>query len=188
MVSVRSVRVLAVTAVALLAAGCSSPSSAPAPPAVPSTSAPATSAAPAAACPDGAYLVTALEGRGQASAAGKGSGGNIAADFTSGRFTLGSDGAEPVQLDLGPVNAELRFTGQITGTYEGDPSALRLTTEGAQGDVAIKGFGVSRSYSASGLADQLIGAGATAQVTCDEAAGTAVVVLPNASLTLTRKP
>jgi hypothetical protein len=185
-VSVRSVRVLAVTAVALLAAGCSSGPSSPSPSAVPSS--PASSSPPAAApgCPDGAYLVTALEGRGQASAAGKGSGGNIGADFTAGRFTISSDGAEPVTLDLGPVNAELRFDGQITGTYEGDPSALRLTTEGAQGDVGIKGFGVSRSYSASGLADQLIGAGATAQVTCDDAAGTAVVVLPNASLTLAR--
>jgi len=182
-VCLRSVRALAVIAVALLAAGCSSQPSAPAPSAAPNTSTPA-AAAP---CPDGAYLVTALEGRGRASAAGQGSGGNIGADFTSGRFTISSDGAEPVKLDLGPVNAEMRFDGQITGTYEGDPSALRLTTEGAQGDVGIKGFGVSRSYTAAGLADQLIGAGATAQVTCDDALGTAVVVLPNASLTLTRR-
>ena len=187
MVSVVSRHVLAVTAVALLAAGCSSGRSAPTPSAAPSTSAPAASPASAAPCPDGAYVVTALEGRGQASAAGKGSGGNIGADFTSGRFTISSDGAEPVTLDLGPVNAEMRFNGQITGTYEGDPSALRLATDGAQGDVSIRGFGVSRTYSAGGLASQLLGAGATAQVTCDDAAGTAVVVLPNASLSLSRK-
>lgn len=187
MVSVLSRRALTVVAVGLLAVGCSSGPSAPTPAPVPSTSAPAASPASAGPCPDGAYLVTALEGRGQASAAGKGSGGNIAADFTSGTFTISSDGAEPVTLDLGPVNAEMRFNGEITGTYEGDPSALRLTTKGARGDVSIKGFGVSRTYSAGGLANQLLGAGATAQVTCDDAAGTAVVVLPNASLTLTRK-
>lgn len=180
-----TMRLMAATMIVLLAAGCSSGSSSPAPaptpPADPSSA--ATSAAP---CPDGAYLVTALEGRGDASAAGKGSGGNITADFTSGKFTMSSDGSRPVKLDLGPVNAEMRFDGEITGTYEGDLSALALKTTGAHGDVAIKGFGVSRSYSAGGLANQLIGQGATAQVTCDDAAGTAVVVLPNASLTLTR--
>ena len=177
-------RLLTVAAVALLASGCSAGPSSPAPSAAPST--PSASAAPTAPCPDGAYVVTALEGRGEASAAGKGSGGDIGAEFTDGTFTISSDGNEPVKLDLGPVNAEMRFDGRITGTYEGDPSALRLSTEGAKGDVSIKGFGISRSYSASGLADQLIGRGATAQVTCDDAAGTAVVVLPNASLTLTR--
>ena len=72
----------------------------------------------------------------------------------------------------------MRFNGEITGTYEGDPSALALKTTGAHGDVAIKGFGVSRNYSAGGLANQLIGQAATAQVTCDDAAGTALVVLP----------
>lgn len=180
-------RALSVVAVAFLAAGCSSGSSAPTPSPALSTTAPAASPASAAPCPDGAYLVTALEGRGKASAAGKGTGGNIGADFTSGTFTIGSDGAQPVKLDLGPVNAEMRFNGEITGTYEGDPSALRLTTESARGDVSIKGFGISRTYSAGGLANQLLGRGETAQVTCDDAAGTAVVVLPSASLTLTRR-
>ena len=80
----------------------------------------------------------------------------------------------------------MRFNGVIKGTYEGEPSALTLTTSGAQGDVAIKGFGVSRTYSAGGLANQLIGQSATAQVTCDDAAGTAQVVLPNATLSLAR--
>ena len=182
-------RLLAAVTVVLLAAGCSSASSSPTPTAVPSTT-PATSSSPSAAsgpCPDGAYLITALEGRGQASAAGKGTGGDIAADFDAGKFTISSDGAEPVTLDLGPVNAQLRFNGEITGTYEGEPAALELKTTGAHGDVAVKGFGVSRTYSAGGLADQLMGSGATAQVTCDEQAGTATVVLPNASLTLTRR-
>jgi hypothetical protein len=184
---VTCVRVLALATVALLVTGCTSGSSSPSPSAVPSSAAASSPAAAPAPCPDGAYLVTALEGRGQASAAGKGSGGNIGADFRSGRFTISSDGAEPVTLDLGPVDAELRFNGEIRGTYEGDPSALRLTTEGANGDVSVKGFGFGRSYSAGDLANQLLGAGATAQVTCDDAVGTALVVLPNGSLTLTRK-
>ncbi len=183
------VRLLTVAAVVLLAAGCSSGSSSPVPSVGPTTpaAAPASSApASPAPCPDGAYLVTGFEGRGQASAAGTGSGGNIAADFTSGTFKISSDGAQPVKLDLGAVNAELRFDGEITGRYEGDPSALALTTTGAHGDAVVKGFGISRSYSVGGLANQLIGSGTTAQVTCDDAAGTAVVVLPDASLTLTR--
>lgn len=188
-------RLLAAATVVLLAAGCSSgPSSSPSPtpaPEAPPSSAEATSASPSASaepCPDGGYLVTALEGRGQASGVGKGSGGNITADFTSGTFTLSSDGSQPVQVAIGPVKAELHYNGEIAGTYAGDPSALVLTTTGAHGDVAIKGFGVSRSYSADDLAQQLIGQGATAQVTCDETAGTAVVLLPNASLTLIRRP
>jgi hypothetical protein len=189
-------RLLAAAAVVLLAAGCSSGSSSPDPSGASTTSAPSTTPAPStstagaptpAPCPDGAYLITGFEGRGQASGAGRGSGGNITADFTSGRFTISSDGAQPVKLDLGAVNAELRFDGAITGTYAGDPAALALTTTGAHGDAVIKGFGISRSYAVGGLANQLIGSGATAQVTCDDAAGTAVVVLPNASLTLTRK-
>jgi hypothetical protein len=179
-------RPLVVTAAVLLATGCSaSSSSTPTPeptPSVTASSAPA-SAAP---CPDGAYVLTAFEGRGQAAGAGKGTGGNIAADFTSGTFTISSDGSEPTTLKFGPVSAEMRFNGEITGTYDGEPAALQLKTTAARGDVAVKGFGVSRSYGASGLADQLIGQSATAQVTCDDAAGTAVVVLPNASLTLTR--
>lgn len=183
-----TLRLLAVASILLLAAGCSSGSSAPTPAPAPSTSAATpTSGASAAPCPDGSYLVTALEGRGEASAAGKGSGGDITADFRSGEFTITSDGTQPVKLDIGPVNAEMRFNGEITGTYEGEPSALLLKTTGAQGDVAIKGFGVSRTYSAGGLANQLVGQGATAQVTCDEAAGTAVVTLPKATLTLTRR-
>lgn len=183
----RKARLLVAATVVLLTAGCSSGSSSPSPAPVPtpaaSSSGPSASAAP---CPDGAYLLTALEGQGEASAAGKGTGGNIAVDFTSGTFTISSDGSQPVKLDLGPVNAEMRFDGQIVGTYTGDPSALQLTTTKADGDVTVKGFGFTRSRSASGLANQLIGKGATAQVTCDETAGTAVVVLPNASLTLTR--
>ena len=194
----RRMRLLAAAAVVLLATGCSSGSTAPvsSPVAAPVSAVPTTpagpspttaSSAPASApCPDGAYLVTGFEGRGEASAAGKGSGGDVTADFTSGTFTLSSDGAQPVTLDLGAVNAELRFDGAITGTYAGDPADLRLTTTGAHGDAVVRGFGVSRSYPAGDLADQLIGAGAQAQVTCDDAAGTAVVVLPNASLTLTR--
>lgn len=183
----RKTRLLAMATVALLAAGCSAGSSTPTPtPAAVTTTAAASGPASAGPCPDGAYVVTALEGRGTAAAAGKGSGGDIAASFTSGTFTISSDGAEPVKLDLGPVNAEMRFDGEITGTYEGDPSALALKTTGAHGDVGIKGFGVSRSYTAGGLADQLIGQAATAQVTCDDAAGTAVVVLPNVRLTLAR--
>lgn len=183
------VRLVAVAGVVLLVAGCSSGSSAPVPSAAPST--PAVSSTPsapasAAPCPDGAYVLTTFEGRGEAAAAGKGTGGNIAADFTSGKFMISSDGSQPSKLDLGPVDAEMRFNGEITGTYEGDPTALQLTTQGAHGDVTIKGFGISRSYSVGGLANQLIGQGATAQVTCDDTAGTAVVVLPNASLTLTR--
>ncbi len=183
-------RLLGAAAVVLvLAAGCSStpssPTSSPAASTEPAPSPSVTSAAPAA-CPDGSYLVTALEGRGSASAVGKGSGGDITADFTAGTFTLASDGASPVKVDLGPTNADLRFTGQIVGTYAGDPGALRLTTTQADGQVSVKGFGVSRTFSAGDLAAQLVGQGATAQVTCDEAAGTAVVVLPNAALTLTR--
>lgn len=182
-----NLRLLAVAGAALLAAGCSSGASTPTPSPVPipSTSAPSATVS-AGPCPDGAYVLSAFEGRGKASAAGKGSGGNIAADFTDGTFTISSDGSQPAKLDLGPVNAEMRFNGVIKGTYEGEPSALSLKTTGAQGDVAIKGFGVSRSYSAGGLANQLIGQSATAQVTCDAAAGTAQVVLPNATLTLTR--
>lgn len=179
------VRLLAAAAVVLLAAGCSSGPSSPTPTAAPTPSVGATSAS--AACPDGAYVLTAFEGRGNASAAGKGTGGNITADFTSGTFTIASDGSQAAKLDLGPVNAEMRFNGEIRGDYRGDPAALELTTTGADGDVSIKGFGVSRSYSAGVLANQLIGQAATAQVTCDDAAGTAVVVLPNASLTLTRR-
>ena len=175
---------VAATAV-VLTAGCSSGSASPTPAPAPASST-ASSAAPTGPCPDGAYVLTGFEGRGQAAAAGKGSGGSIAVDFTSGTFTISSDGSQPAKLDLGPVNAEMRFTGEIKGTYEGDPSALVLKTTGAHGDVAIKGFGVSRSYSAGGLANQLIGQSATAQVTCDDAAGTAVVALPNATLTLTR--
>lgn len=181
-------RLLAAAAVLLAVAGCSSPSTAPTPTVAPSPT--ETSASPSAstgACPDGSYLITALEGRGSASAVGKGSGGDIAADFDDGDLTISSDGAEPVKVDLGPTNAELRFDGTIKGTYEGDPAALRISTTGADGTVNVKGFGISRSYSAAGLADQLIGRGATAQVTCDDAAGTAVVVLPNARLTLTRR-
>lgn len=181
------VRLLAAATVVLLAAGCSSGASSPTPSAAPTPSVSATSAsASAAPCPDGAYVLTAFEGRGNASAAGQGTGGNITADFTSGTFTIASDGSQAAKLDLGPVNAEMRFNGEIKGEYRGDPAALELTTTGAHGDVSIKGFGVSRSYSAGGLANQLIGQAATAQVTCDDAAGTAVVVLPNASLTLTR--
>ena len=180
-------RLLMTAAVVLLAAGCSSgattPTTTPAP--TPTVAAPSASVSPGP-CPDGAYVLTAFEGRGAASAAGKGTGGNIAADFSDGKFTISSDGSQPATLDLGPVNAQMRFNGEITGTYEGDPSALELKTTGAHGDVAIKGFGVSRNYSAGGLANQLIGQAATAQVTCDDAAGTALVVLPNASLTLTR--
>jgi hypothetical protein len=178
---------LATAAVVLVVAGCSSGASTPTvtPAPAPSTSA-SSATASAGPCPDGAYVMTAFEGRGEAAAAGKGTGGNIAADFTSGKFTISSDGSQPAKLDLGPVNAEMRFNGEITGTYEGDPSALALKTTGAHGDVAIKGFGVSRSYSAGGLANQLIGQSATAQVTCDDTAGTAVVVLPNATLTLAR--
>ncbi|MGI3782115.1 MAG: hypothetical protein ACRYG2_15235, partial [Janthinobacterium lividum] len=139
-------RLLVTAAVVLLAAGCSSGATSPTPTPAPTPTATASSAsASAAPCPDGAYVLTAFEGRGQASAAGKGSGGNIAADFTSGKFTISSDGSQPAKLDLGPVTAEMRFNGEITGTYEGDPSALALKTTGAHGAVAIKGFGVSRS-------------------------------------------
>jgi hypothetical protein len=190
--AVRKARLVTAAAVVLLAAGCSSASSSssPTPSAAPTPA--ATSSAPAApasgaACPDGSYLITAFEGRGQASAAGKGSGGDITADFTSGTFTIASDGSAPVKVDLGISNAELRFNGEIKGEYRGDPSALRLTTTGAHGDASIKGFGITRNFSVGGIADQLVGKGATAQVTCDAAAGTAVVVLPNASLTLTRR-
>ena len=182
-----NVRLLAVTAVALLAAGCSSGASAPTPSPVPTpTASVPTATASAGPCPDGAYVMTSFEGRGEASAAGKGTGGNIAAEFTSGTFTISSDGSQAAKLDLGPVNAQMRFNGVITGTYEGEPSALALKTTGAHGDVTIKGFGISRSYSAGGLANQLIGQSATAQVTCDDGAGTAQVVLPNATLTLAR--
>lgn len=179
---------LAAGAALLLAAGCSGPSSAPTPSAAPTSAATsATTAAPDAACPDGAYRVTGLEGRGQASAIGKGTGGDIGATFTDGDFSLSSDGRDPVSVDLGPTNAELRFNGEITGTYQGDASALRLSTTGARGEVTVKGFGFTRSRSASALADQLVGQGVTAQVVCDDAAGTAVVTLPNAVLTLTRQ-
>jgi hypothetical protein len=183
---------LVVTTVVLVAAGCSSgpssPSVSPSPGSEPIPSATSPSAAPSAApCPDGAYLVTELEGRGQASSVGHGTGGNITADFRAGTFTIASDGSGPMKLDLGPSNAELRLNGEITSTYTGDASALRLTATGAKGDASVKVFGGTRRYAASDLADQLIGKTATAQVTCDDAAGTAVVVLPNVSLTLTRR-
>ena len=185
--SVPKARLLGVAAAVLLAAGCSSGATAPTPT---PTSATTTSAAPSAspaACPDGSYLITGFEGRGNASAAGKGTGGNITADFTDGKYTIASDGTDPVKLDLGVTSAEMRFNGEIAGTYTGDPAALRLTTTGAHGDAVVKGFGISRSFSAGGLANQLIGQDATAQVTCDDAAGTVVVVLPSAQLTLTRR-
>src|SRR3954454_15494509 len=173
---------------ALLLAGCSSSSSSaptvvPEPPAT-SAPAPAPSSEP---CPDGSYLITELEGRGEAAQVGKGRGGNITADFDSGTFTLSSDGSVPTKLDLGPASGEMRFKGQIVGAYEGEPDALRLTTKRADGDVSVKAFGITRSRSLGGLANQLIGQGVTAQVTCDDAAGKAVVVLPNASLTLTKQ-
>lgn len=186
--SVPTARLLVVSAVALLAAGCSSGASSPTPSPTPPPAA-TSSAAPSApaTCPDGSYLITGFEGRGNASAAGKGTGGNITADFTGGTYSIASDGTGPVKLAIGPVSAEMRFNGQITGTYAGDPSALQLTTTGAHGDATVKGFGVSHSYSAGGLANQLIGSSATAQVTCDDAAGTMTVVLPNAQLTLARR-
>jgi hypothetical protein len=189
--SVPTLRVLAAASAVLVASACSAPSSSSTPSPAPTPSSAASTAAPgspgsAATCPDGAYLLTAFEGRGQASAVGKGTGGDIAVDFSSGTFTISSDGAQPVKLDLGRLNAEMRFNGQISGTAEGDPAALRLTTTAARGDVAVKGLGVSHTYPVDGVADQLIGQGATAQATCDDAAGTAVVVLPNATLTLTR--
>ena len=181
-------RLLAAATVVLLAAGCSStPTASPTPGAESTPSATHSSAVPSAGpCPDGAYVVSSFEGRGTAAAAGKGSGGDIRADFTSGTYTISSDGAEPTKVDLGPTNAELRFNGEIKGEYRGDPSALELKATGAHGDASIKGFGFTRSFSAGGLADQLIGKSATAEVTCDDDAGTATVVLPNVSLTLTR--
>jgi hypothetical protein len=186
-VAVPKRRLLAVATVALLAAGCSSGASMPTVTPEPAPTEAAASAAPSTdPCPDGSYLLSTFEGRGEAAGAGKGSGGDIAATFRSGEFTISSDGSKPARVSFGPVDAEMRFNGEITGTYEGEPSALALKTTGAHGDVAIKGFGVSRSYSAGGLANQLIGRSATAQVTCDEAAGTARVDLPNARLTLTR--
>lgn len=186
------VRFLVGAGVLVLAAGCSSGSSTPpaptpasVPPSVVTTStAPSPSPAP---CPDGSYLVTAFEGRGNASAIGKGTGGNIGVDFTAGRFVISSDGSGPVRLDAGPVNANLSFDGEISGTYEGDPSALIMKTTGANGEAKVKGPGFSRTYSADTLGSQLVGQQATAQVTCDAAAGTAAVVLPNASLSLTRR-
>ena len=186
---------LAAAAVLLLAAGCSSGSSDPAPtgPASPPTAEPTvaeptapSSPTAAGACPDGAYRVTALEGRGAASTIGRGTGGDITADFTAGTFTLASNGADPVRLRVGPTGAQLRFAGTIVASYAGDTAALRLTTTRADGQVSVKGLGVSRTLSGSELADQLIGQGTTAQVTCDEAAGTAVMILPAAALTLTR--
>ncbi|SDV04109.1 hypothetical protein SAMN04488544_3916 [Microlunatus sagamiharensis] len=178
---------LAAGAAVLVASACSSSPTTPAPsPAPSSETSSAAPTAPAGACPDGAYRVTALEGRGSASALGKGSGGDIDASFSDGDFTISSDGADPVKVDLGPVNADMRFNGKITGTYEGDSDALRLTTTSADGEVTVKGFGFTRSRSASALSGQLLGQGVTAQVVCDDAAGTAVVTLPNAALTLTR--
>lgn len=187
MVRVPEVRLLGLVAAVLLLAGCSSsssgstPSAAPPPPA--STPGPPASTGP---CPHGDYLVTELEGRGEASDVGKGTGGNIAATFSSGTFTLSSDGSVPVKIHVGPGSAEMRFDGKIVGDYSGPASALRLTTTSAEGDVSVHAFGLSRSRSLSALSNQLIGQGATAQLTCDDSAGTAVVVLPNASLTLTR--
>ena len=181
---------LAAATVVLLAAGCSSGASTPTPTPTPEPTPSATSASPTASpgdCPDGAYTITSFEGRGETSAAGKGTGGDITADFSSGTFTIASDGSDPVKLDLGPSNAELRFNGEIKGEYRGAATALKLATTGAHGDVSIKGFGFTRNFSVGGLANQLIGKSATAQVTCDDAAGTAVVLLPNASLTLTRR-
>lgn len=188
-------RLLVVTTVVLLAAGCSSGPSSPSAPSTqpslapgPTPSATSSSAAPSAApCPEGAYLITELQGRGQASSIGRGTGGNITADFTAGTFTIASDGSGPMRLDLGPSSAELRLTGEITSTYTPDVSGLLLTATGARGDASVKVFGGSRRYAASDLADQLIGKTATAQVTCDDADGTAVLVLPNVSLTLTRR-
>lgn len=187
MVRVPEVRLVGLAAAVLLLAGCSSSasSSSPSPTSGPSTTTPAPSAS-AGPCPGGAYLVTALEGRGEASDVGKGTGGNITADFSSGTFTLSSDGSVPVKIHIGPGSADMRLDGQIVGDYSGPASALRLTTKRADGNVSVKAFGLTRSRSLSALSDQLIGQGATAQVTCDDQAGTAVVVLPNASITLTR--
>ena len=175
-----------VLAAAVVLAGCSAEAPAQEPTIVPPPPASSSPTAAAGTCPDGAYRVTALEGRGSASAIGKGSGGDVDATFRDGTFTISSEGAEPVTVDLGPTNARLSFDGTITGTYTGEPSALRLTTKDARGEVTIKGFGFTRTRSASTLADQLIGQDATAQVVCDDAAGTAQVTLPEASLTLTR--
>ncbi|SEP63066.1 hypothetical protein [Microlunatus flavus] len=186
MVIVVRAGLLVAGAAALLATACSAtpePAQTPGPTVTFESPTPSETAS-AGACPDGSYRVTGLEGRGEAAAIGKGTGGDIDADFTDGTFTISSDGAQPVTVDIGPTNAQLRFDGTISGTYAGEPSALRLTTKSADGDVSIKGFGFTRTRSASELAGQLLGKGVTAQVTCDDAAGTAAVTLPNASLTL----
>lgn len=183
---------LAAGAAVLVASACSSGPTTPAPSPAPtdgspSAVAPATPSASPGTCLDGAYRVTALEGRGSASALGKGSGGDIDASFSDGDFTISSDGAEPVKVDLGPVNADMRFDGRITGTYESEADALRLTTTSADGEGTVKGLGFSRSLSARALADQIFGRDATGQVVCDPSSGGAVLTLPAAVLTLAKK-
>ncbi len=182
------VGVLVAGAAVLLAAACTAEPTAPEPSSAPTSAASsATPSAPGGACPDGSYRVTALEGRGSAAALGTGSGGDIDAAFSDGDFTISSDGADPVAVDLGPVKAQVSFDGTVKGTYEGDASDLRLTTTSAEGEVSVKGFGFTRSRSVKALADQVLGQGVSAQVVCDDAAGTAVVTLPSAALTLTKQ-
>jgi hypothetical protein len=172
-------------------AACSAP---PAPAPVPSPSDPAGSAAPAsvsttpspaaAGCPDGSYAVSAIEGRGSASALGKGSGGNVTMSFVGGSFTLASDGSNPIKLQVGPGSTDLRFAGQIAGTYSGDPAALAMTVTAASGTASVKGFGFSREVPMQQVADQLAPEGSTGAASCD--GDHARLELPAVVLDLTR--
>lgn len=180
---------LALTVPVVLLTGCSSGSEEPTPP-PPASSAPAPEPPPTpsptpAACPDGSYRLTALEGRGSGSAFRSGTGGDVAVAFTGGVFTISSEGAEPVRVDLGPTNADLRLAGRITGTYAGDPAALQLGVTDATGGVTVRGLGVSRELSAGELADQLIGSSTTAAATCRDD-GSATLDLPRVRLDLVR--
>jgi hypothetical protein len=171
-------------------AACSAPSAPePAPSPTDSTSSPApsdiTSPSPTVlGCPDGSFAVSAIEGRGSAAALGKGSGGHVTMSFVGGGFTLASDGSDPIKLEAGPGTTELRFAGQIAGSYSGDPAALTMTVTAASGTASVKGFGFSREVSMQQVADQLAPAGSTAVASCD--GDHARLELPAVVLDLTR--
>jgi hypothetical protein len=135
-------------------------------------------------CPDGSFAVSAIEGRGSASTLGKGSGGNVTMSFIGGTFTLASDGSDPIKLEVGPGTTDLRFAGQIVGSYAGDPAALTMTVSGASGTASVKGFGFNREVPMQQVADQLAPAGSTAVASCD--GDHARLELPAIVLDLTR--
>ncbi|MBA8792627.1 hypothetical protein FHX74_000221 [Friedmanniella endophytica] len=168
-------------------AGCTgSPSSPPSPVPAPASSATSAAASPTASdrCPDGRYTITRLEGQGSASALGTGTGGDLTLAFTDGRWTLDSDGASAMKLDVGPGTVDLTFDGTITGDYSGSPDDLTMTVTDATGSARLKGFGVDRTSSARQIADRIVPTGTTGSATCTATGAT--ITLPTVIITGTR--